>query len=197
MNVSLIEMVLAIALSGLILASAILPTTQVIVTYQEAELDGQTMMAQSAAALRAATLVNSIWRDPNAPAGYAALQAANPNAFRVGDWQWRASGGRVEQRGQSGGWAVLATPVDAVSLQYLLGDGTWTSAPGGSRLSDVIAIRFNWTDPDCSLAYGGIRVPPDRSFAAGVVSLPTPSTTNPYRRADYTRSTTLPLGTWR
>ncbi len=199
MNVSLIEMVLAIALSGLILASAIIPTTQVIVTYQEAELDGQTMLAQSAAALRAATLVNSIWRDPNAPDGHAALETAKDDSLRVGDWRLRAKSGRLEQRGEPGDWATLATPVSAFSLQYLLGSGTWTSAPHDDDDDGdyVIAIRFNWNDPDSGLAYGGVLVSPDCAFAAGLVNLPTPSTANPYRRADYTRSTTLSLGSWR
>jgi len=196
MNVSLIEMVLAIALSGLILASAILPTTQVMVAYQDAELEGRTMLAQTAAAVRAEQLVGAIWRDPNAPDGHATLQAALASQLQVGAWQLRASGNRLEQQRSTGGWAPIAQPVQGFSFQYLLDSGTWTAAPAAGELADVIAIRFAWSDPDSGLPYGGLVVTPDCSFAAGTISLETPSVSNPYRRTDYTRTMTLSLGRW-
>lgn len=196
MNVSLIEMVLAIALSGLILASAILPTMQVMVAYQDAELNGQTMLAQSAAAVRAEQLAGAVWRDPNAPDGHATLQTASASLLQVGDWQLRTSGDQVQQRRSTGSWAPVAEPVQGFTFQYLLDDGTWTAAPAAGQLADVIAIRFSWSDSDSGLPYGGLVVTPDCTFAAGTISLETPSVSNPYRRTDYTQTMRLSLGTW-
>jgi hypothetical protein len=182
--------------SGLILASAIIPTTQVMVAYQDAELNGQTMLAQTAATVRAEQLIGAVWRDPNAPDGHATLQAATASQLQVGDWQLRASGNRLEQQRSAGGWTPLAQPVQGFSFQYLLDDGTWTAAPAAGQFADVIVIRFTWTDADSGLPYGGLVVTPDCSFAAGGIDLETPSIGTPYRRADYTRTMTLSLGTW-
>jgi hypothetical protein len=196
MNVSLIEMVLAIALSGLILASAILPTTQVMVTYQQAEWDWQTMLAHAAAALRVEQLLDAIWRDPNAPGGHAALGAAQAHQIQVGNWELRANGTQLQQQRQSGGWAQLVAPAQAFAFRYLLGSGEWKASVGTSKLGDVVAARFDWTDPDSGLPYGGVWVLPDHSFSAGLISVYPTSTAPPYYRSDYEQTMTLSLGTW-
>ena len=129
MNASLLEMVLAIALSGLIFASALIPTTQSMVAYQEAELDLQSMTAQTLALARAEQLAGAIWRDPNAPPDGAGLSAAAADQMQVGTWGLRQNGGHLEQQRQAAGWAVLAPAVQNFSFQYLLRSGVWTAAP--------------------------------------------------------------------
>ncbi len=196
MNVSLIEMVFAIALSGVILASAIIPTTQVMIAYQDAELDGQIMLMQSAAAVRAQQVANAVWRDPNAPDGHATLQSATAGQLQVGDWQLRAANGRLEQQRQATGWKTIAEPVQSFAFAYLLTSGVWTAAPAAGELGSVIVVRCGWNDSRSGLSYGATAVVPDRCFSAGVLSLERPSTGTAYRRADYERHSTLTLGTW-
>ena len=196
MSASLLEMVLAIALSALIVASALLPLTQVVVQYQEAELDSQTMQAQGAAAVRAAQIANAIWRDPNAPASLADLQTASATQLQVGDWRIRVDGTRVEQQHESEGWATIAEPVQDFSFQYVLNTGTSTAAPTADELAGVIAVKVGWSDVTSGLQYGGTLVPPDCAFTGGVVTLSAPSTGKAYKRADYEQHVTLTLGTW-
>jgi hypothetical protein len=189
-------MVLAIALSGLILAAALLPLTQIMVAYQDAELDGQTMQAQRAAVTRAEQIGNSIWRDPNAPAGHAGLQTAIVTQLQVGDWQFRGSGTRIEQQRLAEGWATIAQPVQSFGFQYVLSDGTCTAAPDAGELAEVIAVKVGWSDSASGLQYAGTSIPPDSSFMAGLVELDRPGTGTPYHRSDYERHVTLTLGSW-
>jgi hypothetical protein len=197
MNASLIEMVLAIALTGLILASAVMPTVQTVVANQEAELDWQTMMTHSAAAIRAEQVAGMIWRDPNAPDGYFPLRAARVDQLQVGNWQLRADGTAIEQQAPSGSWTPIAGDVQGFGLQYLLNSGAWTSSPNAVELDKVIAIRFNWSQANHGLRYGGLLAVADREYSAGPLSLRTLGAGPAYRRSDYARHTTLSLGTWR
>jgi hypothetical protein len=194
MNASLLEMVLAIALSGLIFASALIPTTQSMVAYQEAELDLQSMTAQTLALARAEQLAGAIWRDPNAPPDGAGLSAAAADQMQVGTWGLRQNGGHLEQQRQAAGWAVLAPAVQNFSFQYLLRSGVWTAAPAPADRANVLAIRYGWTDPASGLPYAGGFVAPDHAFAAGLISLQRPGLSTPYHRADYARQMTLTRG---
>lgn len=196
MNASLLEMVLAIALSGLIFASALIPTTQSMVAYQEAELDLQSTTAQMLALARAEQLTSAIWRDPNAPPDGAGLSAAAADEMQVGTWGFRQNGGRLEQQPQFAGWSALTGPVQNFSLQYLLRTGVWTAAPAPADRANVLAIRYGWIDPASGLPFAGEFVTPDHAFAAGLISLQRPSLSTPYRRADYARQMTLTLGNW-
>jgi hypothetical protein len=196
MSASLLEMVLAIVLSGLIFASALIPTTQSLAAYEEAQLGLQNMTAQTLALTRAEQLVGAIWRDPNAPPDGANLQAAVADRLQVGTWELRQSGGRVEQQRQAAGWSPLATPVQSFSFQYLLRTGVWTAAPASGDLAKVLAVRYGWTDPTGGLPYGGLLVAPDHAFAAGLIALAAPDHSTTYHRADYARQITLTLGAW-
>ena len=196
MNASLLEMVLAIALSGLIFASALIPTTQSMLTYQEGAVDLQNRSAQMLTLARAEQLAGAIWRDPNAPPDTANLQAAAAARLQIGSWELRQSGGRMEQRYRSGRWSTLASPVQKFSYQYLLRTGVWTTAPPAAQRANVLAVRYSWTDPASRLQYSGTLVAPDHAFAAGVVNLPMPDLTGRYQRSNYARRITLRLGNW-
>ena len=196
MNSSLLEMVMAIALSGLIFASALIPMTQIMVQYQEAQLDLRNTTAQTLAVTRAEQLVGAIWRDPNAPPDGADLLTGVANQIQVGNWWFRQSGTRLEQQRPGGGWSTLATPVKNFSFQYLMDDGTWTTAPDADDLDSVLALRYSWTDSGSGLPFGGGLVVPDRAFGGGGIDLAVPPTSQPYHRSDYARTITLPLGTW-
>ncbi len=189
-------MVIAIAVAGIIFASAIIPTTQIMTAYQEAELDLRNMTTQCLAAVRIEQLVGSIWRDPNAPPGGLPLQAAAADRLQVGSWELRCNQGSIEQRHSGGTWTPVAGPVQSFGLQYLLADGSWTGTPPADQLSRIVAIRFAWVDPASGTPYGGQVVAPDHAFSAGLIQLSPPITTIPYRRADYEREISLPLGSW-
>lgn len=196
MNASLLEVVLAIFLSGVIFASALIPTTQSMVAYQEAELNQQSMTAQMLALARVEQLAGAIWRDPNAPPDGAALTVAAASQLQVGTWEFRQSSSVLQQQRQAAGWSGLAGPVQNFSFQYLLRTGVWTATPAPADLANVLAVRCGWTDPAGGRPYGGVLVAPDHAFAAGLVSLAVPSHTTPYHRADYALQITLTLGSW-
>ena len=112
---SLLEMVLAIALTGLIFASAIIPTTQIVADYQKAEVDLQARTRHAMAGLRFEQVAGTTWRDPNGPAGTAALHTAQRSQLQFGraDLQLAPLGGL--KRGGSGG-AVRVAPGRAGNL---------------------------------------------------------------------------------
>jgi hypothetical protein len=196
MNVSIVEMVMAMVVFGIILASAVLPTVQVLVTYQEVDRCAQSLLAESAALVRAEQLLEAVWRDPNAPAGHGALLNAQAHQFQIGNWEWRGTGTQLQQQWQSGGWARLAEPVQTFAFEYLMNTGEWrTSVPSGS-LAEIVAARFDWADPNSALSYGSQWVFPDYCFAAGLIGVHPVSFAPPYYRSDYERSAVFSLGMW-
>lgn len=196
MNASLIEMVLAIVIAGIIFASAIIPTTQMALAYQEAEAEVRQATSQATASIRPQQLVASIWRDASPPANHDTLVRAQASRLTVGNWDLRGSGGSCEQKWSAGGWTPIATPVASLSFEYLLNDGTWAPSVGSSSLGDVLAVRFAWNDPDNGRKYGGLIVAPDRSSSAGLIQLLQPDTSSTYQRSDYERTITFSLGSW-
>jgi type II secretory pathway pseudopilin PulG len=196
MHASLVEMVLAIVIAGLISASAIIPTTQTAVAYQKAETDVRQATWQATATVRTEQVAGSIWRDDEPPAGHDTLLTAQADQIEVGNWELRRDGYRYEQNLDSGAWTAIAEPVVSVSFQYLLNDGSWASSITAEQLDDVLAIRFDWNSSTNGRKYGGLVVAPDRAFSAGVIRLPVPDTSEPYSRAEYQRSFTFSLGTW-
>ncbi|MCK4342224.1 MAG: hypothetical protein KAY37_10940 [Phycisphaerae bacterium] len=197
MRASLVEMVLAIALTGIIFTAAIVPLIQAMVAFQEAELDLQTQTRQATATVRAEQLSAAIWRDADPPPNTALLQTARAKQLKVGDWELRAKAGRLVQKRKKGARSTLAEPVKAFSFQYCLNDGKWKSSASSGQLDQVLAIRCNWTDPASGLPFGGLVLAPDRAFSAGLIELPRPDTSKKYRRKDYERSLTLSLGSWK
>ena len=196
MTASLVEMVMAIVLTGLIFASAIIPTVQTLVAYQDAELDLQKGTVQTTAAVRAEQVAADIWRDADPPDSGAPLQVAGAGRLEVGDWELREEKGRVEQRWRAGVWTPIAEPVLSFSFQYLLNDGTWVTTVPKAKLDAVLAVRFGWSDPDSGMPSSGLIVAPDRAFSAGLLELSMPDTSAKYRRKDYEREITLSLGSW-
>ncbi len=193
---SLLEMVLAIALTGLIFAAAILPTTQIIADYQKAEVDLQTQTMHAMAALRFEQVAGMVWRDPNAPAGTAALQTARRNQVQVGTSELRQTGGALQQRVGGGAAATLVPSVTGFAYNYLLNNGSWTASPTAPQLDQVIALRSGWTAPGSNTPFRTLVVAPDRRFGAGLLVLPQPNTSQAYQRGNYRRNLTFTLGRW-
>jgi hypothetical protein len=196
MQASLLEMVLAITIAGLIFAAAIIPTTQTMVAYQEAEANVRTATSQATATVRAEQVAASIWRDADPPQDHDTLSTAQSSRMEVGDWELRKTADCFQQKWASTGWSPIAEPVQSFAFQYLLNDGSWAASATASELEDVLAVRFDWSDPDTGRTYGGLIVTPDHAFAAGLIELPQPDTSEPYSREDYERTVTLSLGSW-
>jgi hypothetical protein len=197
MNASLVEMALAIGIAGLIFASAIVPTTQSAIAYQQAEAELRQATAQATAATRAEQVAGSIWRDADPPGGHATLERARAVRLQVGDWKLRENGGSLEQQSKSTAWAAIAEPVQNLSFKYLLNDGSWATSVNKAQLGDVLAVRYSWADPDSGRTYDGRVIAPDRAFSAGLLKLPQPDTAQPYQRKDYERTLTFSLGSWK
>ncbi len=189
-------MVLALAIAGLVFASSIIPTTRAMASYQQAELNLQTVTLQWMAGVRAMQVAGTVWRDKSPPAGYATLDQARADRLRVGDWELRAHKQSFEQRWQNDDRVSLAEPIESFTFQYLLDDGTWVSNPDAQQTDAVLAIRASWTDVDAGQKRGGLAVMPDRQFAGGLLELAPPDTSKPYKRKDYERQVKLPLGSW-
>jgi hypothetical protein len=196
MSASLLEMVLAIALAGMIFAAAIVPTSQTLVDYQKSEIDLRNLSAHGMATVRFEQVAGSIWRDPNGPLGSATLQAASASQLQTSAWDLSQSAGSWQQRYQAGAAATLLPAVSSFTYQYLLNTGAWTASPTATEHSRIVALRCNWTDPVSGLPLGSIAVLPDHRFAAGLLVLPQPATTQPYSRDNYRRSLTFSLGAW-
>jgi len=196
MRASLLEMVLAICIAGLIFASAIIPTTQTAVAYQRAESAVRDSVWQVTAVVRAEQIAASIWRDAEPPAGHETLQTAAPAQLKIGDWELREDSGRLQQKRASTAWQSIAEPVQSFSFGYLLNSGSWTSSVSAAQLDDVLAVRFTWSDVERGRPYGGLIVAPDRAFGGGLIELPQPDTSQAYEREDYERKITLSLGSW-
>lgn len=196
MSASLLEMVLAISIAGLIFACALIPMTQTVVAYQEAELNQQRLADHTLAVVRAEQIAGSVWRNPNAPADTAPLLTATASRLRTGTWELRARAGNVEQRRHGGRWGQLASPAASFSFSYLLNNGAWVSALNTAQRDRVIAVRANWTDSADNVPCGGATVFPDRAFSAAVLNLAQPPTGGSYERADLEHNLTFSLGTW-
>jgi type II secretory pathway pseudopilin PulG len=196
MCASLVEMVLAIVIAGLIFASAIIPTTQSAVAYQEAEADVREATWQATATVRTEQLVGSIWRDDEPPAGHEALTKAQASQLSVDNCELRQTADAYQQNVDSIGWSVIASPVQSFGFQYLLNDGSWASSVSGGQHDDVLAVRFDWSSSDNGRKCGGVAVAPDRAFSGGRVNLLEPDTSAPYSRSDYERTIAFALGSW-
>ncbi len=187
---------MAIALAGLIFASAIIPTVKTMSAYQEAELDLKAVSAHALAEARADEIAASIWRDADPPAGLGPLRTARADRLEVGDWELRASGDAVQQKCRPGDWAPLANAVQTFNFEYLLGDGTWKPSVSSGQLEEVVAVRWSWKDRGSGLPFGGPVPTPDYAYSAGLLNLSKPDTSGTYRRRDFERTITLSLGDW-
>lgn len=196
MQASLLEMVLAISIAGLILAAAIIPTTESAVAYQKAEAELRQATSQAIAAVRAEQIAARIWRDAEPPADHATLQKAWAAWLQVGGWELRQDEDRFEQKSSSTTWTSIAEPVGSLSFQYLLNDGSWTTSVAEAQLGNVLALRFDWSDSDSGRDYGGLMLAPDHAFSIGLLQLPMPDISEPYDREDYEQTFTLSLGSW-
>jgi hypothetical protein len=193
---SLLEMVLAIAIAGIIFAAAIIPTTQTIAAYQAGEAEVRQAALQNRACVRPEQVIEKVWRDAAPPDGYDALGRAQAAELTIGAWALRESGGRFEQNRDGAGWSPIAEPVENLAFSYLGRSGIWVNSVDAADFDNVLAVRFNWTDAAAGRAYRGLGVLPDRCFAGGRIDLSPPDTSKAYQRADYTRKFSISLGEW-
>lgn len=194
---NLVEMVMAIAITGLVVTGMITTTAQTLVNYQEADADLRTRIAHESAGLRARQIANAIWRDAEPPTDHGGLNSAKVGELGVGDWVFRDSTNVLKQRWNAGPYAALTGTVQGFTFQYLLSDGTWLSQPlNPTQRNDVLALKFSWTDPGSGQTFGGWTVTPDRQFAQGSIGLPAPDTSGIYNRSDYEQTFSFSLGSW-
>lgn len=191
------EMVIAIAILGLIMTGLIVTTTQTIVTYQATDARVAESSDHTMAALRAERIAARVWRDPDPPAGHADLIAAKADELRVGDWRLRANSDVLEQVHVAPPYELLVDDVSGFAFSYRLSGGGWISQtlnPG--ERSTVVAVKYQWTDAVDGRIFGGISVLPDRQFSTGFLGLRTPTPGGAYNRSDHEQQITLNLGTW-
>lgn len=196
MSASLVEMIAAIVISGILLAGAVTPTAAVLVTYQKMQAAAQTATTHATAAVRVEQVGGQIWRDVTPPTGHGTLDTATATVLNVGNWEVRRSSTRIEHE-RSGVTGVLAQNVGSFQFEYLLDDGTWTASTLDSATRDeLVALRATWTDTATGASYAARAVPPDRAFAAGSIALEAPDDSQAYARANYERNITLPIAGW-
>ena len=197
MSSSLVEMVAAIALAGIIFAGALIPVTSSLNEYQETEFAVQRDQTQRLAALRIEQIVATLWRSDEPPAGFGTLSTAQKQRIASSSFEIRENSNAIVQEPASGSPAVLAQPVDTFALEYLLDDGTWDSSVSAGDLGRVIGVRYAWTDNGPGQAYCGFVQTSDQALACSVLLLATPEEPDPlYRHEDHVREITLSVQTW-
>lgn len=189
-------MILAIAIAGILFASAIIPTSRTIDAYQAGEANLREATLQNLARIRPQQVIEKVWRDAEPPAGYDAIARALTTELTAGSWALRESGGRFEQNRDDAGWSPIAEPVGDFAFAYLAKDGTWANSVAIADFDNIVAVRFGWTDTAVSRAYRGVVVLPDRCHAGGRIDLSPPNTSTAYHREDFTRRFSISLGEW-
>ena len=198
MSASLIEMVMAIALAGLIFAGAVVPVTHAMLAYQESEADVQGKNAQHLAALRVEQVVASIWRQDDPPAEHGLLTKGDRNRLRVGSWDVREKGDHLLQTYRGGAPALLTQPAERLAFSYLLDDGTWAKGVKKGQFGGVVALRYWWTDSGSGATYRGLVLPTDAAFDGRLIELPkSESASDTYRWSDHERDIVLDVKQWR
>lgn len=191
------EMVIAIAILGLIMTGLIVTTTQTIVTYQATDARVAESSDHAMAALRAERIAARVWREPDPPAGYADLLAAKSDELRVGDWRFRVNSDALEQAHIVLPYEPLVDDVSGFAFSYRISGGGWISQTlDSAQRSTVTAVKYQWTDAVDGRSFGGIVVLGDRQFSAGILGLRSPNTSGPYSRSDHEQQITMNLGTW-
>lgn len=198
MSASLVEMIAAIAIAGLIFAGALLPVTDTVHRYQVSETDLQQTTTQHLAALRVRQVAASIWRTGDPPGVHDVLKRATPTRLATTRWELRAGKDRLWQVYRGRKPAAIAQPVRKFALRYLLDTGQWIKTPRSSQLARIVAVRYGWIGPESTAVYVGVAVPGDRAFAGREVRLPKPKAGGkPYRRSDYERTIDLDVKEWK
>lgn len=195
MSVSLLEMVAAIAIAGVIFAGALIPVTQTVLAYQEAEADGQQRDSQYLATQRVRQLTASVWRTGDPPPGHAALTDAGARVLGVGTCELRQAKKQLQQNDTAAGDGILAAPVESFALSYQLADGQVTTGVDAGDFDQITAIHYKWKDD--GVIYGGVAWPTDRALSGWMLTLPEPeSAAVSYRRADHKQTINLTVKPW-
>ncbi len=195
MNSSLTEMVLAIAIAGIVLAMVAVPTTKMVIAEQKLEAQMTETQLQHLAAVRLETLGQRIWRTDQPPAGHAPPRWLARLGMFVGDHLvagWRPV---IYSYRRGAIFTPLVRGIDRFVMRYRLRDGSETSVVRRSAFDQLVAARYEWQAG--RFTFSGWVVPLDRAFDAWPLSLPAADTSTPYSRNDFTRSLSFDLGTWR
>ncbi len=194
MSASLTEMIAAIVLAGVVFASALVPVTQMLVTYESTQQDSQVFMQHYLAGMRVQQLAAGTWRHDSPPPQHERPAAAKPTRFGVGDWTLRASSDGLEQVGPAGS-GLLAAPLNDFTLEYRLPGGTWDSSLSDAQVTLMQAVRYVWRDAERT--YRGVAAMSDRALDAFSVELPAETTPGgTYRRDDHERNVTVRVEAW-
>ena len=197
MSSSLMEMVVAISILGLVMTGLVVTTAKTVITYQAADAQVEASTRHAMAALRDAQIVGRTWRDADPPAGYGDLTTAEATEIRVGEWRLRASSGDLEQLRDGSTYAPLAENVAGLEFSYRVGGGAWIAQTlDADQLAALVAVKSRWTDAATGRVFGGITVLPDRQFSTGTIVLPSPDTSGTYSRSNHEQQVTMSLGSW-
>ena len=195
MSASLLEMVMAISIAGLIFAGAILPVTETVRAYQESEASRQDSNAQYLAALRIHRITSSIWRDSDAPSDYGLLKQATSSRLGVGVWEIAGKKQKLMQARGGKKPVVLAQPVEKFALSYGLDDGSWVSIVKAGQFDRVVALRYQWSNGQS--IYSGVAVPTDKLFAGRSITVPKAKKAEVYLPADHKKKRSFDVKPWK
>ena len=195
MSASLLEMVMAISIAGLIFAGAILPVTETVRAYQESEASRQDSNAQHLAALRVHRITSSIWRDSDAPNDYGQLIKATSSQLGVGVWEITEKKQKLMQARGGKKPVVLAQPVKKFMLSYCLDDGSWVSTIKAGQYDRVVALRYQWSNGQS--IYSGVAVPTDKLFTGRSITVPEAKNGQVYRPVEHKKKHSFDVKPWK
>ncbi|MBN2445850.1 MAG: hypothetical protein JXO22_03950 [Phycisphaerae bacterium] len=195
MSASLVEIVMAMVLAGLVFVGAMVPTTQTVVTFQRAEADSLQDGAQFLAARRVQQLAASVWRAADAPYNHALITEADHTRMTVGDWSIRERKNQVWLEDDSAGGAPLAGPVSDFELDYCVGGGKWVQKVSTAGFGSIVALRCAWTHD--GRTYRTVVAPTDAWLAGRTLALPAAEEGKAiYRRSSYMSTVELDVEPW-
>jgi len=172
MSTSLIEFVMALILSGVVFASAVIPTSSLLARQETLQQEARARARHQDASAQVQRVLTRIWRPEDAPTGYEPLTAATSQQVQVGTWTCSFAADGLQLTRNDGTPATLVGPLSEASFSYRLTDGDWAGSVSSDQFDQIVAIRYAWTDPDTSWAYGNLAVPTDRMFGDLTLKLP-------------------------
>lgn len=198
MSASLVELVVAIALAGILLSGALIPVTQTVHDYQVASAAVERSSEHALAGVRFEQVATAVWRFDDPPGDFGALTRAYSTSFAAGAWALDERDGMVRQARDGEAAAPLATDAKSFALSYRVEGGGWVSSVSAADFDALRAVRFTWSDAASGALYFGVCTPADAAFAGQQLGFPAAGTVSAtYQRADHERSVALTVGVWK